>query len=320
MAKPTDDSEVFLNQLIAQMQLHLQTVGGIFITVGTLTPVPLPLPGFKTWTGYTIPSAGSGPPNPNESSEEITPDTFEESTTFTPEEESVAIFASGAGYSGMESTGIGLTYGREIKNGNISSSNLSEVIPKKKRRQKDDTSPPRVATEKIAGCQDVSLPTPPPILVEAMKKFGIDTPIRRAHFLAQCAHESGGFKWVREFASGQAYEGRQDLGNTQPGDGKRYKGRGYIQLTGRANYTKFNGSVSQNVVSNPVLVESDYPAEASVWFWKINNFNDFANDDTEATLELVTKRVNGGKNGIESRRKYFCGFWAKLQEDPNLYT
>jgi hypothetical protein len=62
MARPTDDSEVFLNQLITQIQLHLQTVGGIYITIGTLLPAPRPLPGFKIWTGYTIPPAGSGPP------------------------------------------------------------------------------------------------------------------------------------------------------------------------------------------------------------------------------------------------------------------
>jgi predicted chitinase len=321
MARPTDDSEVFLNQLIAQMQQHLTTVGGVYITTGTMPPSPLPIPGFKSWTGYTIPPTENElEPSISEQDESIIPETFDEATTFSVEEEIVADFASNSGYSGMESTAIGLSVGPQIKSGKVSISNLLEVIPPKKRSSSDTQEPDPISTEKVADCGDVKLPTPNAKLIEAMKLFGIDTPIRRAHFLAQCAHESGGFKWVREFASGQAYEGRKDLGNTQPGDGVRYKGRGYIQLTGRANYTKFNGSVSKNVVSDPMLVETDYVAQSPAWFWKINKFNNFANDDSVETLKKVTKRVNGGYNGYEERKKYFCGYWKKLQEDPSLYT
>jgi predicted chitinase len=321
MAKPTDNSEVFIDALIRQIQQHLTTVGGIYITTGFIAPSPLPIPGFKTWTGYTIPPS-QGQLTPPEVSEEEpqTPQEFEESTTLSPEESTAADFATNAGYSGMESTAIGLSVGPQIKSGKISISNLSEVIPPKKRSSSETQEPEPTSTEKIAGCGEVKLPIPNAKLVEAMKIFGIDTPIRRAHFLAQCAHESGGFKWVREFASGKAYEGRQDLGNTQTGDGVRYKGRGYIQLTGRANYTKFNGSVSKDVVSEPLLVETDYVAQSAGWFWKTRKFNDFANDDSIETLKKVTKRVNGGYNGYEDRKKYFCGYWKKLQEDPNLYT
>ena len=73
-----------------------------------------------------------------------------------------------------------------------------------------------------------------------LKRFEIDTPARIAHFMAQIAHESGGLRWMEEIADGSAYEGRFDLGNTQPGDGKRFKGAGVIQLTGRANYEAFS--------------------------------------------------------------------------------
>lgn len=319
MAKPTDNSEVFLDALIRQIQQHLTTVGGIYVTTGFIAPSPLPIPGFKTWTGYTIPPPQTNPQTPTPS-EEVSQESFEESTTLSPEESTTADFATNIGYSGMESTAIGLTVGGQIKSGKISISDLGNVIPKKERSSSSMSEPEPTSSESVSGCGDVKLPTPNKLLVEAMKKFGIDTPIRRAHFLAQCAHESGGFRWVREFASGKAYEGRSDLGNTQTGDGVKYKGRGYIQLTGRANYTKFKGSVSKDVVSDPILVEQDYVAQSAAWFWKTRNFNDFANDDSVETLKKVTKRVNGGYNGYEDRKKYFCGYWTKLKEDPNLYT
>lgn len=318
--KPNDNSEIFIDAIISQIQQHLTTVGGMYITTATYPPSPLPLPGVATWTGYTIPPEGGAPP-PVDDEEQPSSQDFEEATTFTPEEEAVANFAAEQGYSGMQATAIALTIGKEVKSGKVSLSNLSEVIKPAKRSSSDSKEPtPSVPGERVTECGDVKLPTPNAKLVEAMKIFGIDTPIRRAHFLAQCAHESGGFRWVREFASGTAYEGRSDLGNTQKGDGVKYKGRGYIQLTGRANYTKFKGSVSKDVVSEPLLVEQDYVAQSAAWFWKINKFNTFSNDDSVETLKKVTKRVNGGYNGYEDRKKYFCGYWKKLQEDPTLYT
>ena len=215
---------------------------------------------------------------------------------------------------------IGQTVGKQIREGSVSISNLSSAIPKKNRPASETNQPEPTSTEKIEECGSIKLPEPNKLLIEAMKKFGILTPIQRAHFLAQCAHESGGFKWVREFASGTAYEGRSDLGNTQKGDGVKYKGRGYIQLTGRANYTKFRGSVTDDVVSNPILVEQSYVAQSAAWFWKTRNFNSIAVDDSVDSLQKVTKRVNGGYNGYEERKKYFCGYWKKLKENPNLYT
>ena len=319
--KPNDNSEIFLDALISSIQTHLTTVGGLYITTAFYTPAPLLMPAIKFWTGYTIPPAGQSNPN-NAVNEESPPSQqFEEASTFSPEEAAIANAASEKGYSGMAATGIALSAGQLIKSGGASVSSVISSLKPSPRPPGDAKEPtPSVPGEKITECGDVKLPTPNEKLVEAMKIFGIDTPIRRAHFLAQCAHESGGFKWVREFASGKAYEGRKDLGNTQEGDGVRYKGRGYIQLTGRANYTKFRGSVSKDVVSEPILVEQDYVAQSAAWFWKINNFNSFSNDDSVETLKKVTKRVNGGYNGYEDRKKYFCGYWKKLQEDPTLYT
>jgi len=319
MAKPTDNSEFFLDQLIASIQSHLPTIKGIYVTT-SLYPGLIPGPGIVFWSGYSIPPAKPGAPPTETPPQEVLPQNFEESTTLSPEEEAAANFATDAGYSGTEALAIGQTVGKQIREGSVSISNLSSAIPKKNRPASETNQPEPTSTEKIEECGSIKLPEPNKLLIEAMKKFGILTPIQRAHFLAQCAHESGGFKWVREFASGTAYEGRSDLGNTQKGDGVKYKGRGYIQLTGRANYTKFRGSVTDDVVSNPILVEQSYVAQSAAWFWKTRNFNSIAVDDSVDSLQKVTKRVNGGYNGYEERKKYFCGYWKKLKENPNLYT
>lgn len=127
-----------------------------------------------------------------------------------------------------------------------------------------------------------------------------------AAFMGQSAHESDGFKTVKEYASGAAYEGRRDLGNTQPGDGVKYKGRGFIQITGRANYTEAGKALNLDLVNHPELAET--PANAAKvtwWYWKnkvrpaIGNFSN--------TL-AVTKKVNGGINGLKAREKYTQSF------------
>jgi putative chitinase len=91
------------------------------------------------------------------------------------------------------------------------------------------------------------------VLADTLARFEIDNDLRRAHFLAQICHESDGFCTTVEYASGQAYEGRADLGNTRPGDGPRYKGRGLIQLTGRANYVQYGKLLGLNLADNPEL-------------------------------------------------------------------
>lgn len=138
-------------------------------------------------------------------------------------------------------------------------------------------------------------------LTDAMAEFDIDTPKRQAAFLAQIAHESGSLRYVRELANGSAYEGRADLGNTEYGDGPRYKGRGLLQITGRANYASCGIALGAPLVGNPELLETPVLACRSAgWFWKSHNLNQFADADEFGAL---TKRINGGWNGLDERIK-----------------
>ena len=141
---------------------------------------------------------------------------------------------------------------------------------------------------------------------ETAAKFNITTNLRLAHFLAQCAHESGNFNFVVELASGKAYEGRKDLGNTQPGDGVRFKGRGYIQLTGRANYAQFSKFCGEDCVANPDLVATKYPMMSAAYFFNTNKLWTICDKGaTDAVVTSVTKRVNGGTNGLQDRLDKF---------------
>lgn len=138
-------------------------------------------------------------------------------------------------------------------------------------------------------------------LIAAMDEFEINTPARQAAFLAQVGHESGQLLYVKELASGEAYEGRKDLGNTRPGDGVRYKGRGLIQITGRANYAACGAALGLDLIAEPELLEQPGNACRSAgWFWKTHRLNELA-DEGMASFGLITKRINGGLNGINDR-------------------
>ena len=141
-------------------------------------------------------------------------------------------------------------------------------------------------------------------LNNCLSRFKINTPDSIRHFLSQTAHESGGLKWLKELANGKAYEGRKDLGNTVPGDGPRYKGAGVIQLTGRANYQAFANFINDPKVMDGVdYVSKKYPFSSAGFWWHRNKMNEKCNSG--ATVEQVTRRVNGGNNGLDDRKKYY---------------
>lgn len=158
----------------------------------------------------------------------------------------------------------------------------------------------------------------------AMEHYNINTLDRAAAFIAQIGHESGAFRYVRELATGQKYEGRKDLGNDQPGDGVKFKGRGLIQITGRDNYVALDSFFGLNgrLIENPSMLEAPvYAVSSACWYWNTRKLNDIADQGpewrhtslNEKTNEVkhydkfqwITIKINGGLNGYAERLLYY---------------
>jgi len=180
-------------------------------------------------------------------------------------------------------------------------------------------------------------------LFDACTSFKIQTPLRLAHFLSQCSHESAGFARVEEnlnysaerllkvfpkyftresaekyahnnvMIASRVYADRMGNRDETSQDGWKFRGRGYIQLTGKDNYQRFGSKVSENLLTDPDLVATKYPLLSAAWFWDSKNLNEIADTgSTESEVALITKRVNGGFNGLEDRTKLFDKFYELL--------
>lgn len=149
-----------------------------------------------------------------------------------------------------------------------------------------------------------------PFLMEYMPQYGIISLQRIRHFLAQLAHESGSFVYVREIASGSAYDTgtkAKMLGNTpkKDGDGEKFKGRGLIQITGKSNYRKCSIALfgDERLLETPELLEQPkWAVKSACWYWETHSLNAIADTDN---IELITRKINGGLNGIESRKAFY---------------
>lgn len=148
-------------------------------------------------------------------------------------------------------------------------------------------------------------------LNQTLEKYDITTPQARSMFLAQVLHESASFRYTKELASGDAYEGRKDLGNTVPGDGRKFVGRGAIQLTGRNNAGEASKHFGVDFVAKPELLEQlPYAMLSAGWFWDTRGLTAIANTGDEDAFKKVTKRINGGYNGYDDRKQY----WEKAKK------
>ena len=174
--------------------------------------------------------------------------------------------------------------------------------------------------------------------------YKVNTLLRLSHFLAQCGHESANFRAVKENLNYSAeglnktfkkyfptlesakdyarqperiaskvYANRMGNGNEASKDGFKYLGRGFIQLTGKANYLEFDKSVAEDILANPELVATKYPLASAAWFWNKNGLNEIADKGaTDAVVKSITKRVNGGTIGLEDRIQHFNEFYSLL--------
>jgi putative chitinase len=175
----------------------------------------------------------------------------------------------------------------------------------------------------IAGRTTTLMPSLAEWLNRTCPLYEIDTPQEYSHLLAQACHETDHFKTLREYASGRAYEGRLDLGNTRSGDGVRFKGRGIFQTTGRANYLQLGIKKGHRdlFINNPELLEQpEYAVWSACEFWQTRVLNDVANHaDTDVLkkkykgniidvtpVEYISITINGGFNGMEDRKKYYA--------------
>lgn len=149
-----------------------------------------------------------------------------------------------------------------------------------------------------------------------LPEYNINTWLRISHFLAQCAHESAGFRTLEEYASGAAYEGRKDLGNNTPGDGRRYKGRGIIQLTGRANYRTFGKKIGKDLENKPILaMDPEISVLTACEYWNSRDLSKYADKDDILT---ITKRINGGTNGLKDRQDKLQKAKSAIPKNINL--
>lgn len=165
---------------------------------------------------------------------------------------------------------------------------------------------------RAADCTQARATAWAPLLTAAAERWGIDTPLRLAGWVSQVAHESGRLVYVSELwgpTPAQArYEGRADLCNTQPGDGSRYRGRGLIQVTGRANYRRAAKALGIDCETRPELLALPENAAASAaWFWASHGLNVLADVRDVAGM---TRRINGGLNGLADRQALYCGACA----------
>jgi putative chitinase len=349
--QPTDRSEIIIDDFIQYATTHLTTISGVANTISLYPPVGTPGPGVVLWSGYTIPPTAKTV---------ITPELDTTEIELSDEQLSVSVLATLDGLPINEATAtafdtnvaatppiINFEEAQLIFNQSINPTPINEPTDEELNTEILNTSG---ITEEIPNYK-TNVIVPEDIII-AMRRWGVGkTPLERAHFLAQCAHESAGFKakvenlnyssngllsvfpkyfktldQANEYAkkpeniASRVYGNRMGNGVESTRDGWKYKGRGYIQLTGKSNYIAAEKVIKGNIVNNPDKVETEYPGDSACFFWTSNKLKNYITDDNDTSLKKLTKRINGGDKGIVDRKRKFIMYWNELQKDPKLWS
>lgn len=314
---PTNNTGLIIDDFIKYATSHLSTVSGVVNTVSLYPPVGTPAPGVLPWTGYSV-----APSSPSVSVPKLEDLEMTEAQAFAADNATL----EGANINDSTAEGFAVpedTPPPSFEEIQISEQNFEEIITNEPDPELSEEDKPKNDIERVPNYKtNVKVPNE---MVLAMRKYNIgrDT-LERAHILAQCDHESGGWRYKYELwgpsATQSGYEGREDLGNTSAGDGYKYRGRGYVQLTGKANYKKYSKSVGADIVSSPDLVANTYFAETPCLFWISRNLSKYATSSNISNIKSITKKINGGFNGLEDRIKKFTKYWTELQKDETLWS
>ena len=358
---PNNNPELIINDFILYATGHLASVSGIINTVSLYpsAPTPIPGPGVILWTGYQIPPASPPIPKLDVSSVQMNEQQLTLSTLGSVDglsiDESTALAFDTDLTLDPPSLSLGeadLLFEQSLDPTPIPEPSADELNEERQNLGDDNGESNSEETPEQVPNYKTNIKVPDDVIL-AMRKWGvgIDNPKERAHFLAQCSHESGGFRAKVEnlnySASGllntfskyfktktladsyarqpekiasKVYADRMGNGSESTKEGYSYRGRGYIQLTGKSNYTKMDGVVKAGLVGNPSLVETKYAGDSACYFWTANNLKQYVTSDDDESVKKLTKRINGGQNGLADRKKKFLVYWGELQKDNTLWS
>jgi putative chitinase len=339
LIRPNNNSEIIVDDFILYATTHLNTISGVVNTISLYPPIGTPAPGVVLWSGYFVPPAARTV---------ITPELDISEIELSDEQLAISILATLDGLSINEATAT--AYNTNVnRNTPTISFEQAELLF----NQSIDSTPIDDSTNEIIEeipDYKTNVIVPNDVII-AMRRWGVGkTPLERAHFLAQCAHESGGFKAKVEnlnYSSNgllsvfpkyfptqtlaaqyqknpqkiasKVYASRMGNGAEETGEGYKFRGRGYIQLTGKSNYIAAEKVIKGNIVNNPDKVETEYPGDSACFFWTSNKLKNLITSDNDTSLKILTKRINGGNKGIDDRKRKFIIYWNELQKNPNLW-
>ena len=353
---PNNNPELFINDFILYATGHLASVSGIINTVSLYpaVPTPIPGPGVIVWTGYQV--SPSTPPIPQldissiqMNEQQLTISTLGSLDGLSIDESTALAFDTNLD---LDPPSLSLDEANLIFEQSIDPSPIPDPTPEELEEEGTNTNNPNEETTEQVPNYKTNVKVPDDVVL-AMRRWGVgkDNAKERAHFLAQCSHESARFtakvenlnysakglldifkKYFKtqaladsyarkpEKIGSRVYADRMGNGSETSKEGYKFRGRGYIQLTGKSNYKKMNEVVKAGLIDSPDLVESKYPGDSACFFWTSNNLKQYVTNDNDISVKKLTKRINGGENGLADRKKKFLVYWGELQKDPTLWS